>query len=248
MNRYVYNGTVKKQDNGDKAKEDRIYYKVLNPDWTRLGYQYQLGGTYSIPERDLVLCKCGFHCCEHPIECLEFYELNPLNHYVEVKMLGKIVPPWGYDSVRKYATSIIRIEREIPYEDWLELCTVTESRGIAQGYEEREWVKGKLSESRCFYRNGSKRLELVFANSAISKRISYFPNGKVKLIQTRSDLSPDKKNLIIYYPNGQEKVTELWVQQEGAGGAVQCMRNTYDEKRKSTNLPLFLCLSCSKGD
>jgi hypothetical protein len=205
MNRYVYNGTVKKEDSGDKAKEDRIYYKILNPDWTCLGYQYQLGGTYSIPERDLVLCKCGFHCCEHPIECLDFYELNPLNHYVEVKMLGKIVPPWGYgyESVQKYATNIIRIEREIPYEDWLELCTITESRGIAQGYEEREWMKGKLSESRVFNANGSKMFVLVFENSAISKRISYFANG-------------------------QEKMTELWVPQEGGG--IQCIRNTYDEK------------------
>jgi hypothetical protein len=158
--KYVYNGSVKKQDDDDQDQENKMYYKILNPDWTCLGYQYQLSRTYSIPEGDLELCKCGFHFCEHPIDCLAFYDLNPLNHYVEVKMLGKIITSSPDDKQAKCATNVMKIEREIPYEEWLELCTVTMIVFVDdKKYEEELYVKGILEKSLEYFDDVSDQEE-----------------------------------------------------------------------------------------
>jgi hypothetical protein len=238
---YVYNGSVKKQDNDDKEdkKENKIYYKILNSDWTCRGYQYKLGGTYSIPEEDLVLCQCGFHCCEHPLDCLEFYSSNPSNRYAEVKMLGKIVTSKPDDDP-KCASNILKIEREIPYQEWLELCTVMVSRWSGGYYEENYWVKGKLSERRIFYSNGNKKAFIIFPKEddspriAILKSISYFQNGMEHFIQTRSELCYHIDSIlyyhidsILYYESGRTKLTQIWVRKEGR---LECIRTPYDEQ------------------
>jgi hypothetical protein len=225
MSGYVYNGSVKKQDNDDKDQKDKIYYKILNSDWTCRGYQYQLGETYSIPEEDLVLCQCGFHCCEHPLDCLEFYHLIPSNHYVEVKMLGKIVTSKGsYEP--KCATNMLKIEREIPYEEWLELCTVTVRSGGTFPKED-DWVHGRLTERRLFYLNGNKMTVTTFFKhdastcthlryTSLLKSMSYFPNGMEHESTT-------------FHENGMVRMTEVWVPKEGN---LECIRNTYDEQGK----------------
>jgi hypothetical protein len=251
---YVYNGRVKKQDNKDQDQdqENKIYYKILDPDWTCLGYQYQLGGTYSIPEKDLILCKRGFHCCEHPLDCLEFYSASASNHYVEVKMLGKIVTSKPDDDKPKYATNILKIEREIPYEEWLELCTVMVSSSSGPYYEENDWLKGKLSEKRVFYSNGNKKSVVTFLKddafpysryTAPLKWISYFPNGMENHVRIRSELCSPHNDLIMRYENGKIKLTEIWVRKEGN---IQCIRTTCDEqgdKEVVEEFPLFWELS-----
>jgi hypothetical protein len=159
--KYVYNGSVKKQDDDDdKDQENKTYYKILNPDWKCRGYQYRLGGTYSIPEKDLVLGDWGFHCCEHAVDCLAFYDLNPLNHYVEVKMLGKIITSSPYDKQSKCATNVMKIEREIPYEEWLELCTVTMIAFVDnRKYLEEIYVKGIVEKSLEYFDDVSEQEE-----------------------------------------------------------------------------------------
>jgi hypothetical protein len=237
---YVYNGSVKKPDNKDQDQENKIYYKILNSDWTCRGYQYQLGGTYSIPEEDLELCQCGFHCCEHPLDCLEFYRSHPSNRYAEVKMLGKIVTSNPDDDKPKCATNILKIEREIPYEEWLELCTVMVSGWLRGSYEENHWVKGKLSERRAFYSNGKKKALITFCKdngsnysryTALLKSITYFQNGMEHYIQTRSEVCSHIDS-ILYYESGRTKMTQIWVRKEGH---LECIRTIYDEQGNTSD-------------
>jgi antitoxin component YwqK of YwqJK toxin-antitoxin module len=218
---YVYKGSFPKHNNNNKDQTEKIYYKILSPDWTCLNYQYQLGKTYVMPETSLVLCRSGFHCCEHPVECLLFRDLDPFNHYVEVKMLGKIASSKLVDDP-KHATNILKIEREIPYEEWLELCTVNirDSR-FPRYYVEKDWIKGKVSERREFPRKGEP----------FSRSISYFPNGREKSVQVQSDACSKKYNCIAYHENGIVRLTEEWVwsERDGEGRGLECIRNSYDD-------------------
>jgi hypothetical protein len=228
MNRqYVYDGTVKKQDNKDE--ENKIYYKVLKPNWKCLGFKYEVGQTYFMPEETLVLCKCGFHCCEHPIECLSFYDFHPSNHYVEVKMLGKTATSKPSQKP-KCATNIMKIEREIPYEEWLEFCTVSKLVTFENGSrQETTWVKGKCSKKIHFFPNGEKKYMEVFNEDGLFKNaFSYFCGGILRSITTPSVVWY-KRNFIYYHRNGNIKLSAEWVPGEG-DSASQYIKKRYDEE------------------
>ena len=47
-------------------------YKGFNPDMTCRGFQYKEGETYT--EDKAELCNCGFHACEDPIDCFNYYD------------------------------------------------------------------------------------------------------------------------------------------------------------------------------
>ena len=49
------------------------YYKAFNDDLTCLGYQFEVGKTYTI-EGELKLCRNGFHCCSDPLDCFVYYD------------------------------------------------------------------------------------------------------------------------------------------------------------------------------
>ena len=58
-------------------------YKGFNKDMTaKNGYQYEEGKEYE--EEKAVACECGFHACEYPLACFEYYSpANSVYHIVE---------------------------------------------------------------------------------------------------------------------------------------------------------------------
>ena len=96
-------------------------YKVFNPDWTCRGFQYKVGEIY---EEDVkpILCERGFHFCEKAVDCFNYYNFDPKNKVAEVIALGEIVS----DGI-KSCTNIIRIVREIPWQEFLEIVNMGKS-------------------------------------------------------------------------------------------------------------------------
>jgi hypothetical protein len=119
---YIYNGV-------EQAAEEGVGYKVMLPNWKarERGFQYEVGKTYCMDEKEISLCKTGFHYCEHAIDCLQYYDFVPRNKFSQVKIHGKVVQNNGYNLrwSKKCATNIIEICNEISFEKWMDLCTVT---------------------------------------------------------------------------------------------------------------------------
>ena len=58
-------------------------YKAFNKDMTCRGFQFEEGKEYE--EQSAVLCKSGFHACENPLDCWNYYDmLNSDIHEVEL--------------------------------------------------------------------------------------------------------------------------------------------------------------------
>ena len=53
-------------------------YKVFEPDWTCMGFQYEVGKTF---EEDVTpsCCNRGFHFCKKLKDCFNYYPFNPDN-------------------------------------------------------------------------------------------------------------------------------------------------------------------------
>lgn len=47
-------------------------YKGFNKDMTCRGFRYEEGKEYE--EERAEACNCGFHACEHPLDCLGYYD------------------------------------------------------------------------------------------------------------------------------------------------------------------------------
>lgn len=92
-------------------------YKVFESDWSCKGYQYKVGETFEeyLPPDCL---DCGFHFCTELADCFKFYAFMPYNKVAEVEALGSI-----YDKEYSiHATDKIRIIREIPWQEVLQLA------------------------------------------------------------------------------------------------------------------------------
>ena len=62
-------------------------YKGFNKDMTCRDFQYEEGKEYE--EERAEACNCGFHACEHPVDCLGYYD--PAHSvYHEVEQSGEI--------------------------------------------------------------------------------------------------------------------------------------------------------------
>ena len=83
-------------------------YKFMESDMTCLGFQYEVGKEYSL-EGKLEICKSGFHFCEKPFNCLEYYNnINGNKRLFLVEALGEVINE--YD---KSITNKIKIIEEI---------------------------------------------------------------------------------------------------------------------------------------
>ena len=92
-------------------------YKVFNPDWTCMGFQYQVGKYYEIPEKPVV-CKRGFHFCKNLLDCYEHYRFDENNKVAEVTAYGDI----NIDEYeKKYCTNKIKIEKELNWNEVLNM-------------------------------------------------------------------------------------------------------------------------------
>ena len=79
-------------------------YKGFNKDMTCRGFQYEEGKEF-VHDGEVSLCNSGFHACEDPIDCFEYYD--PANSvYHEVEMSGTLSK---IDCDSKIASSEIKI-------------------------------------------------------------------------------------------------------------------------------------------
>ena len=97
-------------------------YKVFNPDWTCLGFQYEVGKTF---EEDVTpsCCNRGFHFCKELKDCFSYYSFDPDNKVAKVIALGEIDEKLD-DS--KCCTNKIQIVEEISWEDVLRMVNLGE--------------------------------------------------------------------------------------------------------------------------
>ena len=77
------------------------YYKGFNNDMTCRGFQYEEGREYH--EKSAEICKKGFHACEYPLDCFEYYAPSE-SVYREVE-LGEDAHGDGADT-KKCSTTI----------------------------------------------------------------------------------------------------------------------------------------------
>lgn len=62
-----------------------MYYKGFNKDMTCKGFQYEEGKEYY--EEEAIVCKKGFHACEYPLDCFNYY--NPAESVFHEVELGE---------------------------------------------------------------------------------------------------------------------------------------------------------------
>ena len=93
-------------------------YKVFNPDWTCMGFQYEVGKTYET-DKSVKLCAQGFHFCKKAADCFNYYSFDSNNKVAEVVAHGDVVE--GGD---KSVTNKIEIVREIEWHELLEIVNM----------------------------------------------------------------------------------------------------------------------------
>lgn len=82
-------------------------YKGFNKDMTCRGFQYEEGKEYE--EESVEVCDHGFHACEYPLNCLNYYSPNE-SVYHEVEQSGEIQK---HNDDTKVASTKIKIGAEI---------------------------------------------------------------------------------------------------------------------------------------
>ena len=85
-------------------------YKGFNKDMTCRGFQYEEGKEYE--EEIVEVCDHGFHACEYPLDCLNYYYPNE-SVYHEVEQSGEIQK---HNDDTKVASTKIKIGAEISIE------------------------------------------------------------------------------------------------------------------------------------
>lgn len=94
-------------------------YKVFNPNWKCLDFQYEVGKSYEMDESPMC-CVTGFHFCEILTECFNYYTFNSQNKVAEIKAYGEI----DTNDNRKFCTNKIKIVRELSWEEVLKLANI----------------------------------------------------------------------------------------------------------------------------
>ena len=95
-------------------------YKVLNPDWTCRGFQFEVGKTFT-EDVEPKCCDRGFHFCTKATDCFKYYNFDPDNKVAEVEALGDI--DTNNDN-SKCSTNKIHIIREITWQEVLDLVNL----------------------------------------------------------------------------------------------------------------------------
>lgn len=90
-------------------------YKVFNPNWKCLGFQYEVGKSYEM-DKAPICCVIGFHFCEILANCFSYYDFDSKNKVAEIEAYGEIDK-----GIRKCSTNKIKIVREISWEEVLRM-------------------------------------------------------------------------------------------------------------------------------
>ena len=95
-------------------KKKLIGFKGFNKDMTCKGFQYEKGKTYKMEEKPEI-CKKGFHFCEYPLDCFNYY--NPAESiFHKVEATGK-TDKENDNSDTKISTNEIKIGARLSWRD-----------------------------------------------------------------------------------------------------------------------------------
>ena len=83
-------------------------YKGMDKNMQCKGFQYEVGKTYETDKA--VVCQCGFHACEAPLNVWDYYPPIDGNRFFEVEQSGKLSKHTG-DS--KVASTKLKVGAEI---------------------------------------------------------------------------------------------------------------------------------------
>ena len=85
-----------------------IGYKLMKSDMTCMGFQYEINKEYLLKGK-LEICENGFHFCENPFDCLEYYDnVKGDKRLFIIESLGEVITE-RYKSV----TNKIKIVKEV---------------------------------------------------------------------------------------------------------------------------------------
>ena len=94
-------------------------YKGFNKDMTCRGMQYEEGKIYKM-EEEPKCCERGYHFCENPIDCLDYYSPNE-SIYRQVEATGEISKDED-TSDTKIATNEIKIGAKIDFQTMVKMA------------------------------------------------------------------------------------------------------------------------------
>ena len=90
-------------------------YKAFDKDFKCRNFQYEVGGTYSLPEGEKAKpCSNGFHACEYPFDVFNFYPMEG-SRFAMVELSGEVVPEGD-----KVAASAIAIGNELTLDELIQ--------------------------------------------------------------------------------------------------------------------------------
>ena len=96
-------------------------FKGFESDLSCRGFRYEVGKTYEI-DGEIELCSRGFHFCQKLFDVNSFYSFRRDDYrFCEVEALGDVITE---ENGTKSVTNKIKIVREIPKEEFLEMANV----------------------------------------------------------------------------------------------------------------------------
>lgn len=101
-------------------------YKAFNSNWTCLGFQYEVGKSYT-HEGEIIPCTKGFHCCKKLRDCFNYYKFDPaVTRIAKVRVWGLVIKDNSY-SDSKLVANHIEIVEELDWEYMLSVCNSGEA-------------------------------------------------------------------------------------------------------------------------
>ena len=118
-----------------------MYYKGFNKDMTCKGFQYEEGKEYH--EEEAIVCKKGFHACEYPLDCFNYY--NPAESVFHEVELGE--DAYGDENDTKKCSKSIKVGAR------LDIAGIIKA---AINYTRENCVDGKSSGNRSALSGGNR--------------------------------------------------------------------------------------------
>ena len=124
-------------------------YKAFDANWQCRGFQFEVGKTYA-HDGPVKLCKSGFHACEAPLDCLNYYSIID-SKFAEVE-LGGVSDEREKDTKRVGSTVSIKASLNIAglVKAQVEWCKQNaENKSVAEGDYSTAASCGNYSKVSC---------------------------------------------------------------------------------------------------
>lgn len=155
-------------------------YKAFDANWQCRGFQFEVGKTYA-HDGPVKLCKSGFHACEAPLDCLNYYSIID-SKFAEVE-LGGVSDERENDTKRVGSTVSIKASLNIAglVKAQVEWCKQNaENKSVAEGDSSKAASSGtssKAASSGNYSAAASSGNYSKAASSGDSSKVSCDTNG-----------------------------------------------------------------------